>query len=150
MPTSRSGSAAVHIPAFGVLVVGGWSKCEVLKTALRLERRRSGGAAWRAINPMIKPRHLPSAAYFQERVFVAGGRPKSTVEVLSLHSGEPGQWTVVATHSSPYAFMESMCDFNGTIVVAGNLIRLKIVVNLAFLLLFHWAHPSPRMLHPYL
>ena len=129
MPTSRGLSTAVDIPGLGVLVVGGCKKTVPLKSAELLRKRGADGGIWRTFNRMIKARWSASAVYCDGSVFVAGGDGDvATVEVLSLPSGQPGQWTLVDTHPSPSPRINSMCVFKERIVAAGELKHLNTFV----------------------
>ena len=125
MPTARWVCAAVDVPGVGVLVVGGAGRPgEYLKTAELLEAHEAGVGRWRTIEPMIEKRWMPSAVYFDGAVFV-GSAESRTVELLSLPSSHPGQWTLVSTHPSPGRFVISMCVLNGQIILAGEIAVLN-------------------------
>ena len=73
--TARCGSAAVHIPELGDLVLGGTATAGDLPNAELLEI-------------------MPSALYFYEAVYV-DGMGGSVVQMLSLPQNQPGQWTLI-------------------------------------------------------
>ena len=126
MPTPRRHAAAVHLPGIGVLVVGGLGDSdEDSRTAELLVPYDVGGGTWRAIVPMITARRFPSAIYSSHSVLVADGWSESTLEELSISTGQPEQWSVVTAHPSPRRWISSMCVFNGRIVLAGELTKLN-------------------------
>lgn len=122
MPTGRQFSGSVHIPGVGDLVIGGSSsEMSLLKTVelLKQNNLRTGNAhAWSTINPTIKPRFLPSAVYFEGRVFVAS-RDEAAVEMLLFHSGQPAQWTIIYEFENASS-IESMCIFNRILLSTGK------------------------------
>ena len=132
MPTPRGDAAAVHLPGLGVLVVGGVRKggnglrrAELLPTPSAGGSGGSDGDNWRAIAPMIKTRSQPIAIHSGGRVLVADGYDENTLEELSLSAGQPGQWTLLSTRPSLERCVQSMCVFNGRILLAGELTELN-------------------------
>ena len=120
LPTERKSSAAVHIPGLGDLVVGGCNNTRSLSNAELLKTKRIGEGTviyWTEINPMIRPKSAPIAEYFDKRVFVFG--VSFDMEMLSISSGVPGQWTLIIHHTNNMA-THSMCVFNGKILVSGK------------------------------
>ena len=111
------------MPQLGELVLGGGGKPgERLNTAEILETGVKNVANWREICPMIKARDNPSGVYFEGSVIVAS---EKTVEMLSLPSGQPGQWTIIFTIPSQIPRFICMCVFNGDILIAGELIEMN-------------------------
>ena len=123
MPTPRCHAAAVHVPELDILVVGGLEEPDKKsRTAELLEMNNGDGGTWTAIAPMIELRGHPSAVYSNGSVLVSSW---NTVEQLSFHEGQLGQWSVVHTLPSPGWNIDSMCSFNGRIVLAGELTTLN-------------------------
>ena len=121
MPTARWLSGAVHIPELGELVLGGSGKFKLeFRTAELLEIDEEGEIFWRKINHMIIPRVRPSAVYLDRSVFVAS-MEESSMEMLSLTAGLPGQWTLISEICTPSEFSCSMCVYEGRILLAGEL-----------------------------
>lgn len=94
MPTARFGSAAVQIPNFGILVIGGRNAGGILSTAIVLNVEKE---TWTEIAPMNKPRFLPCAVYFQESVLVVGylNDMNHSIEQLKISPKSPWQWTII-------------------------------------------------------
>ncbi|VDN99131.1 unnamed protein product [Rodentolepis nana] len=99
MPTPRSSTGAAHIPGVGDLVVGGWTvtgpclnKAEIFLTT---SSPLGHAGSWCEITPMLLSRSRPTAEFFNGRVYVAGDSCNltSSVEMLSLFTEEPPQWT---------------------------------------------------------
>ena len=124
MPTARAHGGAVHIPSLGELVLGGLSENEPkLHTAELLESAEMGeddAPTWKGIGSMIKPRKQPLAVYFESSVIVVSLCEES-VEMLSITNGRPGQWTLLSNCTLPCKYPQSMCTFNGLILLAGKL-----------------------------
>ena len=122
MPTERKSSAAVHIPGLGDLVIGGCNNTRSLSNADLLKTKMVGEGTvfyWTEINPMIRPKSAPIAEYFDKRVYVFG--VSFDMEMLSISSGAPGQWTLIIHHNLPYNMAtHSMCVFNRKILVSGK------------------------------
>ena len=121
MPTARWGSAVVHIPGGGVLVIGGTAMTGDLPNVELLEIMSVGERdvhTWRQVDSMIKALRCPSAVYFDEAVYLVG-TGESTVQMLSLPHNQPGQWTLIFTEKPPSQWTPcSMCVFNGRILVS--------------------------------
>ena len=122
MPTARRGSAVVHIPGNGDLVLGGLGiSGKILRTAeLFLKRKFSVGnsRSWQEIEPMIKPRNCPSGVYFNSRVIVISPF-ETTPEMLSIRPGQKPQWTLLSCPPRLSWYPKSMCIFEGKILVSG-------------------------------
>ncbi|VUZ56195.1 unnamed protein product, partial [Hymenolepis diminuta] len=97
----RSCSAAVNIPDYGVLVIGGLGKNRLILRSTELLTRRSGvvggggGEKWQWLPyiPMNKEHGVdPLAVYFQGRVYVVG-RGEKVNEMEMLDMAASGQWT---------------------------------------------------------
>lgn len=122
MPTARHSSAAVHIPLFGDLILGGIAKRNRLRTAEllnTLEMNNGRDGMWRNIIYMIKPRWNPSAVYFDNCIFVVSPE-ESTMEMLPIRGGQFGQWTLLRGCDTPNQWPSSMCVHNGHILLAGE------------------------------
>nr|CDS34244.2 kelch protein 18 [Hymenolepis microstoma] len=98
MPTPRYATAAAHIPGVGEIVVGGIAKTEddssvVDNAEIYLTNSSPLGYAgsWCEIAPMLNKRSIPSAEFFNGKVYVTGGLANSTssVEMLSIFTGGP-------------------------------------------------------------
>ena len=130
MPTERKSSAAVHIPGLGDLVVGGCNNTRSLSIAELLKSKRVGEGTvfyWTEINPMIRPKSAPIAEYFDKRVYVFG--VSFDMEMLSILSGVPGQWTLIIHHNLPYNMAtHSMCAFScGKILFSGKFVVVWVI-----------------------
>ena len=134
LSTEKKSSAAVHIPGLGDLVIGGCNNSRSLSNAELLKSKRVDEGTvfyWTEINPMIRPKSAPIAEYFDKRVYVFG--VSFDMEMLSILSGVPGQWTLIIHHSLPYNMAtHSMCVFNGKILVSGKFV-VVLVIRLLFL-----------------
>uniref|UniRef100_A0A158QJC7 BACK domain-containing protein n=1 Tax=Rodentolepis nana TaxID=102285 RepID=A0A158QJC7_RODNA len=124
MPTPRYGTGAAHIPGVGDIVVGGCGKIRTLtqsvdKAEIFLTPSSPLGHAgsWCEIAPMLHSRAYPKAEFFNGNVYVAGDFEGSTfsVEMLSLFSNGPPQWTEVINASFRPV---SMISFNGSLLFA--------------------------------
>ena len=116
MPTARWGSGAVHIPGLGDLVLGGYAVSgQRLHTA---ELLLSSPQTWVKIDSMIRPRARPSAVFFEDCVFVVSIE-EETVELLSIISGNPGQWSILTGCCVPDTPTVSICQFEGNIFLLG-------------------------------
>ncbi|VDN99730.1 unnamed protein product [Rodentolepis nana] len=145
MPTPRYGTGAAHIPGVGDIVVGGYAvtgQC-VNKAEIFLTTSSPLGHAgsWCEIANMLHSRYCPAAEFFNGSVYVAGDRnnPTSSVEMLSLFTEGPPQWTEVIKLTFK---LHSLISFNGSLLfgctqVGALLIPTKVymtqvdVVNLA-------------------
>nr|CDS31355.1 kelch protein 4 [Hymenolepis microstoma] len=100
MPTGRCGTGAVHVPNFGVLVLGG--KDEIRYSIVPLKtveffQISSSNPVWCPVTPMLEGRFSPAVEFFKGCVYVAGSLESSThsAEVLSLFDGLSRQWTLI-------------------------------------------------------
>ncbi|VDL63054.1 unnamed protein product [Hymenolepis diminuta] len=124
MIEERSRCAAVSIPDFGVLVIGGFGRNRIPLHSTELLTRwpsdvRGGGGKkrqWLPYTPMNKEHsgdHL--AVYFQERVYVVGcGEYVSKMEILDMATG--GQWATLSFSSLPFR-IESMATVGNELFV---------------------------------
>ena len=122
MPTGRHSSGAVHIPAIGDLVIGGYSG-DHLRTVELLQAAGEVGDSnrvWKNISCTIKPRWEPSAVYFNENVIVVS-MWDNTVEILSLAGGQIGQWTLLSECHTPSNRTSSICAYDGRIFISSKL-----------------------------
>lgn len=136
MPTARTSSAAVHIPEWGVLVLGGVeASYKRLQVAELLQSERSGDEyaySWCTINPMQVARYSPSAVYFNNRVFVVSHR-ENKFESLSLTSPKSSQWTILHDCPVPDDYKLFMCVFNGRILLSCRLNCSELPIDNIFL-----------------
>ena len=120
MPTGRHASGAVYVPSLGALVIGGYSE-GYLRTAELLQTELIDCESlwvWKSIDPMIKGRWEPSAIYFDGNVIVTS-KWEDTVEILPISDGHLGQWTLLSRCNTPTNFSNSLCVFNGRILLSG-------------------------------
>ncbi|VDO11622.1 unnamed protein product [Rodentolepis nana] len=124
MPTPRYATGAAHIPGVGDLVVGGWTDTgddipAVDNAEIFLTNSSPLGHAgsWCEIAHMLHSRAYPKAEFFNGNVYVAGDCEDSTssVEMLSLFSEGPPQWTEVINASFS---TDSMISFKGSLLFA--------------------------------
>ncbi|VDO14031.1 unnamed protein product [Rodentolepis nana] len=124
MPTPRSSTGAAHIPGVGDIVVGGWTKTgnsgkSIDKAEIFLTTSSPLGHAgsWCEITPMLLSRQRPNAEFFNGSVYVAGDskliNPTYSVEMLSLFTEGPPQWTEVI---KPTFKLLSLISFNGSLL----------------------------------
>ncbi|VDO10672.1 unnamed protein product [Rodentolepis nana] len=124
MPTPRYGTGAAHIPGVGDIVVGGWTDIgddtqpvDNAEIFLTTSSPLGHAGSWCEITPMLHSRVYPKAEFFNGNVYVVGDYEESTscVEMLSLFSDGPPQWTEVidASFSS-----NSMISFKGSLLFA--------------------------------
>ncbi|VDN96900.1 unnamed protein product [Rodentolepis nana] len=122
MPTPRYSTGAAHIPSVGDIVVGGFVQIRNLsqkvdKAEIFLTTASPLGYAgiWCEITPMLHSRAYPLAEFFNGNVYVAGDFNNSTssVEMLSLFSEGPPQWTEVINASFSTV---SMISYNGSLM----------------------------------
>ena len=133
MPTARFASGAVSIPGLGVLVVGGsvsegWSS-RSLRNAEILHFGEISGKnkpSWITIDPILTPRCLVCAAYCNDSVIVSNDG-EETIEMLSLPSGQPGQWTLISTGGGEDRLPHCLCVFKGLIYVSSKLTTIDLM-----------------------
>lgn len=124
MPTARSETAAIEIPDFGILVVGGCNRDEgKLRTAEVLNVKAE---TCTTIAPLNDPRQRPVAVSFQGSVIVAGDYydRSHTIEQLKISLILPRQWTIVNCEISVEFAITSLCIFNENLLVTCKLKHL--------------------------
>ena len=122
MTTARHASGAVHIPALGDLVLGGYGCSGKLRTAelLQVVGVSDGSApVWKEISPMNIHRSWPSAVHFDGSIYVASWEA-SSVEMLSLPAGQPGQWTLLSESDTLTCRPSNICVYNKCILLVGQ------------------------------
>ena len=117
MPTARSSSAPVYIPSLGVLVLGGYGSRWLRSAELLQLTDDENTRIWHHVCPMNSVKDAPLAAYFESNVFVID-TSVSNAEVLSIVSGEIGQWTTISLSIDRGPELLSMCVFNGQLLVS--------------------------------
>nr|CDS26777.2 hypothetical transcript [Hymenolepis microstoma] len=122
MPTPRYGTGAAHIPGVGDIVVGGLTKfgedkrgVDNAEIFLTHSSPLGYSGSWREITPMLNPRKFPYAEFFNGKLYVAGDYEESTssVEMLSIFSERPLQWTQVIYASF---IPSSVISFEGSLL----------------------------------
>ncbi|VDO14011.1 unnamed protein product [Rodentolepis nana] len=118
MPTPRWGTGAAHIPSVGDIVVGGYAStgyCNKAEIFLTTSSPLGHAGSWCEIIPMLHSREYPTAEFFNGSVYVAGDRRNSpsSVEMLSLFTEGPPQWTEVI---KPTFALHSSISFNGRLL----------------------------------
>ncbi|VDO08520.1 unnamed protein product [Rodentolepis nana] len=119
MPTPRSSTGAAHIPGVGDIVVGGYTvtgphlnKAEIFLTT---SSPLGHAGSWCEITPMLHSRSRPTSEFFNGSVYVASDllNSISSVEMLSLFTEGPPQWTEVI---KPTFKLDSSISFNGSLL----------------------------------
>nr|CUU99901.1 hypothetical transcript [Hymenolepis microstoma] len=123
MPTPRFQTGAAHIPGVGEIVVGGRTKTQnggcvnVAKAEIYLTNSSPLGYAGSCceIAPMLNSRIYPSAEFLNGKVYVTGDGDHlaSSVEILSVISEGPPQWTELTDNSF---WPSSMISFEGSLL----------------------------------
>ena len=129
MPTARQDSGAVHIPGLGVLVVGGSVEKEFDSPPnerdaeiLKFDNLSSEDEmTWIKISPLLKSRSMVSAVYFDGSVYVSSAEDE-TIEMLSLPSGQPGQWTLLSSCDTEDRIPYCLGVFKGKMFATGKLL----------------------------
>ncbi|VDO06856.1 unnamed protein product [Rodentolepis nana] len=132
MPTPRCATGATHIPGVGDIVVGGYVETEGVmqhtdKAEILLTTASPLGHAgsWCEIAPMLRSSGFPAAEFFNGNVYVAGHLLASTsVEMLSLFSEGPPQWTKVI--NAPFSTV-SIISFNGGLMFGGEFSKSEFI-----------------------
>nr|CDS25623.1 kelch 18 [Hymenolepis microstoma] len=123
MPTPRSSTGAAHIPGVGEIVVGGcieiedgrWMVVDNAEIYLTNSSPLGYASSWCEITPMLNKRSIPSAEFFNGKVYVAGY--SDSVEMLSIFTEGPPQWTnLTNTSFSPC----SMVSLEGSLLFGAD------------------------------
>ncbi len=102
MTVARAKFALVWSPDGRLFAVGGvddkrktTSSVEMLDCAWDVEEEP--GRAWKLVAPMNQNRRLHGACFFEDKIFVAGGKGERSVECFVMPSADfpSGQWTMV-------------------------------------------------------
>lgn len=120
MPTGRSGTAAIAIPNFGILVLRGINENGRLATAEVLDVEKG---TWTTIVSMIKPRLLPSVIAVQNNILVVGNLDDMDhfMERLTISPNLPLQWTMVNSAIFVPENITSLCTFKDDFVISCKL-----------------------------
>ena len=133
MPKAKMDSGVVHIPGLGALVIGGSGPRGKSSTVLQdaeilkfIELDKEEKMTWTKINPLLKPRIFISAAFLNDSVIVSSAGDE-TMEVLSLPSGQPGQWTLITVGIGECKVPYFLNVYRGNMFVSGNLYTIPLV-----------------------
>lgn len=120
----RYSHAAVHIPGYGILVIGGSLDNLWLCTVELLPFRDADEkdlAPWRNMSPMLQAFQNPTACYFEGSVYVCSEKNGEVdFESFNINAGDRGQWTSIRCHLFTSHCYNHLVDLSGKLYTIGN------------------------------